>query len=340
MRVSGIFKAQGGEQYLTLGNFKDDVNTAFAIVRPTGYYGAVYYGDDVAVYALDSMPLKADAGRDTTIHIGDSAFIGSLTNGIDSIKWQVLNANGTIDSIRSGFWVHPTINTCYVLIQTVNGFTSSDTVCVNVLPLPLKFISFTAQLQPTPNPSKEGNVKLDWVTVNEINVSYFYVQRSSGNPAGQQGRDFQIIGKVNANGANYNEYSFIYDFNGLLPSPLGEGVRLYYRIVSVDKDGKTNFSEVKQISISKEQVAISIYPNPTKDVVNIRCKGMKEVRVINQLGQVVYKEIASSLAMTGSGTNLRNDVLTINTKQFTKGLYIVQVTTTNGEVKTQKLIVE
>ena len=31
---------------------------------------------------------------------------------------------------------------------------------------------------------------------------------------------------------------------------------------------------------------------------------------------------------------------TINTKQFTKGLYIVQVATTNGEIKTQKLIVE
>ena len=149
VKVSSIYRAIGGEQYITLGNFKNSNQTNYSIKLPAigSYYnGASYSVDDVSVILLDSMPLKADAGRDTTIHIGDSAFIGSLTNGIDSLKWQILNSNNTIDSIRPGFWVHPLVNTCYVLTQTVNGYTSSDTVCVNVLPLPLKFLKYELSL--------------------------------------------------------------------------------------------------------------------------------------------------------------------------------------------------
>ncbi len=212
IKVSGIFKAQGGEQFITVGNFKNDSLTNITTISPSligiGVPGTELYLDNVSVIPLDSFNLKADAGRDTTIHIGDSAFIGSLTNGIDSIKWQVLNTYGTIDSIRPGFWVHPTINICYVLIQTVNGFTSSDTVCVNVLPLPLKFLKYEVRITngsgqfPTNGGVSSGFVENLWATANEINVSHFYVQRSLN------GKDFTTIGKVKANGASDNEYSF------------------------------------------------------------------------------------------------------------------------------------
>ena len=110
VKVSGVFIAQGGEQYLTLGNFKDDSHTNYVVVQPTGYYGASYYVDDVSVYALDSLPLKANAGLDTTIALGDSTFIGSLTNGIPNIKWYDTGGN-IIDTGRPGFYVQPTTTT-------------------------------------------------------------------------------------------------------------------------------------------------------------------------------------------------------------------------------------
>ncbi|MFY7963720.1 MAG: hypothetical protein ACOVO1_02380, partial [Chitinophagaceae bacterium] len=136
VKVSGIFKAQGGEQYLTLGNFRDLVNDTKRIIFQTiGYGGALYYADDVAVYELDSFCLKADAGKDTAITLGDSVFIGSYTNGIDSLKWQIQNT--TIDSTRPGFWVKPTTTTTYILQQTVNGCFSADTVVVTVGTVPL-----------------------------------------------------------------------------------------------------------------------------------------------------------------------------------------------------------
>jgi len=314
IKVSGVYVAQGGEQYITIGNFKTDAQTDTLITHnPLSANCAQYNIDDVSVIPLDSMPLKADAGRDTTIHIGDSAFIGSYTNGIDTVKWQVINTNGTIDSIRPGFWVHPLVNTCYVLTQTVNGYTSSDTVCVSVQTVPLKMINYKLLM------INDRQVENRWTTANEINVSHFYVQRSTN------GRAFVIIHKEQANNQALNNYSFIDE------TP-NEGVN-YYKIVSVDKDGKTSFSEVRQIIISKEQLAISIYPNPAKDFISVVGKSIKEIQIINQLGQVVYKEIAT-------GTNLRNDATIINIKNLNKGLYVVQITTAKGEVKNAKLIVE
>ena len=324
VKVSGIFKAQGGEQFLTLGNFRDLLNNTKRILfQTTGNGGAYYYADDVSVIPLDSFNLQADAGRDTTIHIGDSAFIGSLTNGIDSIKWQILNTNGTIDSIRPGFWVHPTINTCYVLIQTVNGFTSSDTVCVNVLPLPLHFLKYDLRFtnEHTSGPSQEGNIENRWTTANEVNVSHFYIQRSLN------GKDFTTIGKLKANGASYNEYEFT---DNQLPTT-NDQLTLYYRIISIDKDGTPGYSDIKTINYKPQTVnGFSLYPNPVllNSRINIECKGAKELLIIDYLGKEVFAD----------KTN-RNSYI-IHLKSFIKGIYVVKVVTTNGEVKTQKLVVE
>jgi hypothetical protein len=195
VKISGIFKAKGGEKYLTLGNFKL-ANTAQKItIQITGNYAAAYYVDDVSVYALDSFCLKADAGKDTAITLGDSVFIGSLTNGIDSLKWQIQNT--TIDSTRPGFWVHPTVTTSYVLQQVVNGCFSADTVVVTVGTVPLKMLNYELRMM------NEKQVENRWVTANEVNVSHFNIQRSVNS------KDFITIGKVSANNKSYNEYSFI-----------------------------------------------------------------------------------------------------------------------------------
>jgi hypothetical protein len=299
-----------------LGNFRNQLNNTKRILfQPTGYPGAAYYVDDVAVYVLDSFNLKADAGRDTTIHIGDSAFIGSLTNGIDTVKWQIINTSNTIDSIRPGFWVHPLVNTCYVLTQTVNGFTSSDTVCVSVQTVPLKMINYELLM------INENQVENRWTTANEINVSHFYVQRSTN------GKDFTIIHKEQAENKTLNNYSF-------LDEASNEGVN-YYRIVSVDKDGKTSFSETREIRLNQlTDKPINLYPNPAKDFVNVECKdGIKEVKIFSTVGQ----QIATGMILQN---NSNNKLQTISTKQFTKGIYLVQVTTNKGEVRNKKLLVE
>jgi len=321
VKISGIFKAKGGERYLTLGNFKYDTQTLYKTIQPTVNSNAKagYYIDDVSVIPLDSMCLKADAGKDTAISLGDSVFIGSYTNGIDSLRW--LQGTIVIDSLRPGFWVYPTITTSYILQQVVNGCYSTDTVTVTVGTVPLKFISYTLRQAQGDNPSSlqgtKQSVENIWQTANEVNVSHFNIQRSLN------GNNFITIGKVAAQNKVANEYSF-YD------SPPLEGLGVvYYRIESQDFDGRKQYSEIRTLNLKPQTLnGVSIYPNPAKNFVNVSCTGMKELKVIDELGQTVIHQITS------------NTTHKLNVSLLRKGVYVLSIFTAKGETKNEKLIVQ
>ena len=303
IKVSGVFKAQGGEQYLTLGNFKDVAHTTIYKIQQNGYGGAGYLIDDVSVIPLDSMLLKADAGRDTTINVGDSAFIGSYTNGIDTIQW-LQNGVTVIDSTRPGFWVYPSSNTYYVLTQTVNGYTSRDTVYITVAALPVSMLNFECLML------NERQVNVSWQTATEINVSHFNVQRS------EDGLLFNTVGKVNAKGAS--KYSFI-DNTNLTGT-------VYYRLEIVDKNGSISYSEIRTLSIIN--YPLSITPNPAKDIVTIAAKNLQNIRILDNAGRVV---------VTKEG--ILTNAITIDISTLAKGVYFVKATDKSGGVSVGKMVV-
>ncbi len=307
IKVSGVFKATGGEQYLTLGNFKYDNETNYRIVQNSTVTKAGYYIDDVSVIPLDSFNLKADAGKDSLINAGDSVFIGSYTNGIDTLKWVNQNTNFAIDSTRPGFWVKPTSNTCYILTQTVNNFTSSDTVCIRVRPLPLTFLEFSIF------PSL-GGVRGGWKTSNEVNVSHFNLQFS------ENGKDFYTIRKIAAKKQSLNTYEFTYQSHLL-------GVEGLFRIEAVDKDGKKNYSQTKSLNIKHSSSNITVYPNPAKDFVRINHLPSSEIKIVNTLGKIIIAKTTKSNATTQ-----------LNVANLPNGLYVV-IVQHNGVVFTQKLMI-
>ncbi len=303
IKVSGIFKAMGGEQYLTLGNFKDFTHTNNIQIQSNGIPSAGYLIDDVSVIPLDSMQLKADAGRDTTITIGDSAFIGSYTNGIDTIQW-LQNGVTVIDTIRPGFWVYPTSNTYYILTQTVNGYTSRDTVYVGVQALPVSMLNFECLML------NERQVKVSWQTATEINVSHFNVQRSI------DGITFETIGKVKAKGAS------TYTSKDPLTTHDSRFTTLYYRLEIVDKNGAISYSEIRHLVLSDNN-EISIYPNPTKDLVRINGKNILSVKVSDIVGRMLINQ---------SFNNTVNPAISL--KGLVAGVYYLTITTTDGKEKT------
>ena len=273
IKVSGVFKAQGGEQYLTLGNFKDNAHTNILQIQSNGYGGAGYYIDDVSVIPLDSMQLKADAGRDTTITIGDSAFIGSYTNGIDTIQW-LQNGTTVIDTARPGFWVYPTTNTYYVVTQTVNGFTSSDTVWVTVNPLPVVIKNYELIID---NGIQVNAVENVWTTSTEINLSHFNVQRSLN------GVTFETVGTVKSKGAGK------YSLTPNPSTPLKMGATYYFRLEVVDKNGSKTYSDIRKININEY---IKVYPNPTKGNINIELPttGKWNISISDIEGRVLWQQ--------------------------------------------------
>jgi hypothetical protein len=176
--------------------------------------------------------------------------------------------------------------------------------------LPLTLTSFTTTLQ-------QNNVLLNWHTANEVNVSHFNIQRSSN------GKEFITIGKVNA--GSVSGYSFL---DSKLPNT--NEPTLYYRLEIVDKDGSKTYSEIKRVTLNEKQETrkVLIYPNPANSIVTIECSNAKELLIIDYLGRTIYKSMVNSQWSI------------VNTKQFAKGMYLVKVIMKNGDVKTEKLVIE
>ncbi|HZV70503.1 MAG TPA: hypothetical protein VFG10_13200, partial [Saprospiraceae bacterium] len=60
--ISGTFVADGGEQYLTLGNFYLNANTQFDPMCDDLFLWAYYYFDDVLVQETETFPIDVDLG--------------------------------------------------------------------------------------------------------------------------------------------------------------------------------------------------------------------------------------------------------------------------------------
>ncbi len=75
-------------------------------------------------------------------------------------------------------------------------------------------------------------------------------------------------------------------------------------------------------NVSNEGLDINVYPNPAKDKVNISIKGafMKDVTVMNSIGEVVYRTEMGGQAQE----------LDVNVSSFASGRYIIRANTTEG----------
>jgi hypothetical protein len=147
-------------------------------------------------------------------------------------------------------------------------------------------------------------------------VSHFSIQRSSN------AKDFFTIGTIAAKNKPVNEYVFTDEL------PTNDLSTLHYRIQSIDKDGKEQYTIIKSINTNNTTPSIVVYPNPTKDYITINAlEIIKEVKIINAFSQTVQHVV------------LHNKQATINLNQVPKGIYIIQITMSNGKTKAEKIIV-
>jgi len=304
---------------------KPDVNYSVRIdslVALIGYYGSTSNTKIAVVYSKSNFTTDSanvTGGRDlsgiTFSGTANGAFTTPIVvtatsnSGNTSLYAFALNAGNGVQ-INAG-------ETLTVRIYLSCGSTSAGRYAViknvqakGLLPvnLPLKFMNYQLRI------SNDKQVENIWSTSNEINVSHFNIQRSSN------GKDFITIGKVKANNNSNNEYSFI-DNNAV------DG-KSYYRVIAVDKDGKTTLSETKLLSINSKLSTINIYPNPATSNVNIECENAKQLFVIDCLGKTIFQ------------SNFSGKQLIIDTKKFVRGIYNVQIKTIDGLMKNQKLIVQ
>lgn len=164
------------------------------------------------------------------------------------------------------------------------------------------------------NASKNSNdeVLLNWKTHSENNNRGFAIERS------MYGITFDSIGFINSlsNAGRGSEYSF----NDMSP---GNGTN-YYRLKQINFDSKINYSTVKIVEI-KNINALKIFPNPVKDVLNIKVKfplTNAQLKIINVKGQLVDQLIING-----------GSIASIQVKHLLPGIYTVEITNGNSSSK-------
>lgn len=182
-------------------------------------------------------------------------------------------------------------------------------------PLPVTFISLNAFL--------DGSSKavIQWKTAEELNTLNYVIECST------DGKNFTTAGIVSA--TNAGDYSFIDN-----TTPLND--KLYYRVKSVDASGNTTYTPIIVITRSKQQLSITVTPNPFKDKIQLQLLSSREQQAIVHIFGADGKMYQNYQFNVQKGTSVTT--LT-NTSDLPAGLYAVFVNLTGtGEVYSTKVL--
>lgn len=179
----------------------------------------------------------------------------------------------------------------------------------------------------TVNATAKGKaVQIDWTSYTEINVKQYEVERS------EDAQHFTSIANVSAkNATGVNAYS--------VTDVTARGSVNFYRIKSVDMDGKVAYSAVVKAVIENATAAadLTVYPNPVKgssvavQVANL-ASGNYAVQLYSANGQQVYNQ---SMVYSG-GRSSQSVQLPAGTKA---GVYYLVVSGNNVKM-TRSLVIE
>ncbi len=237
---------------------------------------------------------RVSAVRYYTIAKGTGANVTNASVTLSYDADDVVNDPTTLRVAKddgAGAWVDlggtgsaPTTGT---ITSATNFTTFSDFVLANNTGggnLPVQLASFTAVRH------SNGNVRLDWLTVSEINNYGFEVQRSFGSVGGY----VSISGLIAGHGTTNQQHAYSFTDNN------APAVEAFYRLKQIDLDGSVHFTEPVRAS-SPTDVAETVpaqfvlkqnYPNPfnpaTTIAFSVATTARATLELFNTLGQKVF----------------------------------------------------
>jgi parallel beta-helix repeat protein len=138
--------------------------------------------------------------------------------------------------------------------------------------LPVKLLTFSVD-------NTKEVVPVNWVTTQEINSSYYEIERSV------DGKNFSFIGQVLSNNKiTINNYQFI-DYQPL------QGTT-YYRLVMVDKDGSKSYSNIVALKKNNNTVKLSkmtVADNKLQLQINCNAKQLLNYVIVDVAGRLLYQ---------------------------------------------------
>jgi hypothetical protein len=259
----------------------------------------------VRIYGtLDFEPSgKLDLTSAGTIQIFSG---GSITS--DNNNSEVITINSVV-KYRGGTDLSPLTGPAFASAATGASGTTATGFGFGVLPIKLK--SFTAL-------AKGAQISLKWSTEEEINTRSFIIERSTN------ARTWTPIQTVAAKGeaADY----------AAIDVTLAPGDN-FYRLQSVDMDGKTEYSNVVKVARGRSLAAF-VSPNPASGQVTVSLSTAAteplHLQLVSSNGQVVKQ------ARYASGTTL----IQFGVKGSTSGVYTLLLRNGNTTVEATQLLIK
>jgi|GEM_PF-873192 len=171
-------------------------------------------------------------------------------------------------------------------------------------PLPLKWVSFTAQ-------ARGDHVDLHWQAANVTNNDHFDIERSAG------GNSFSTIGSL-SNNSGEMDISGGGSYRFTDPAPV-EGDDLY-RIRQVDIDGRYSWSPTVEVRVTPQAEGIYLRANPVRDavtLVNTRQQMVRALQVLDLSGRVIISRTCNS----------PNNLISENVGWLKPGYYFLRIST-------------
>ena len=199
---------------------------------------------------------------------------------------------------------------------TDNASTESFNTNVNG-PLPVDVLKFNARLI---DQNTTAKVQLNWETITEKNLSHFMIQRSTNSSDWKDLKEVKAVGNTNTN-TKYEDF----DNEPLLGTS-------YYRVMQFDENNDFVVSKVQTVHWNNDG-QISLYPNPTSDILNVEfaleTRALVEVKVLTAEGRVAKGIIKWS----DKGLNK----VELDIKELANGVYNVSVYKNNDLMSTGKV---
>ncbi|MFT3681548.1 MAG: T9SS type A sorting domain-containing protein [Ferruginibacter sp.] len=171
-------------------------------------------------------------------------------------------------------------------------------------PLPVEVLNFNAQKQ-------DKKVLLQWQVSNEEGITGFDIERSAGN------NRFYFMSYVAANGNDFTASHY-----NLLDELPFTGMN-FYRLKIRSKDGKFKYSKIITVNFNRENIQVTLSPNPAKDFLLIRGgeSGNALVQVFDAMGRKTKEEKIVLMP---------NAAVPVDISQLPKGLYNLVLHSTSG----------
>ncbi len=181
-----------------------------------------------------------------------------------------------------------------------------DNVVVQATALPIVLSSFNVR-----NLNNTNEIK--FTTASESNNSHFEIERS------KDGKNYETISRVEGKGTTQEVSN--YNFTDRTPN---KGIN-YYRLKQVDFDGRFEYSKVVSVYVGEKNLDVNV-ASATNDVVRLSVFSQNEddamVSIVDMNGRII---LSQKIVLTAKDNQLNLDA------NLQNGMYVVKITTANGE---------